>query len=75
MRVPRLDDSIASQAPSATVAASPAVNSARMIRLRRAVPLLPCMSIAASRLTFTPAWSHTGVNAPVQLVLRSRAGH
>jgi hypothetical protein len=46
-----------------------------MIRLRRAVPLLPCMSIAASRLTFTPAWSHAGVNAPVQLVLRSRAGH
>jgi len=44
--------------PSATVAASPAVNSAWMIRLRRTVPLLPYMSIAASRLTFTPAWSH-----------------
>jgi hypothetical protein len=35
------------------------VNSARMIRLRRAVPLVPCMSIAASRLTFTAACSHT----------------
>jgi len=30
-----------SQVPSATVAASAAVNSARMIRLRRAVPLVP----------------------------------
>ena len=49
-----------SQVPSATVAASAAMNSVRMIRFRRAVPLVPYMSIAASRLTFTSAWSHTG---------------
>jgi hypothetical protein len=56
---------MASQVPSATVAASPAVNSAWMIRLGRTVLLLPYMSIAASRLTFAPAWSHAGVNARV----------
>lgn len=54
-----------SQVPSATVAASAAVNSTTMTRLRRAVPLVPYMSIAASRLTFTPAWFHTGARLRV----------
>jgi len=44
-----------SQAPSATATTSPRVNSARTICLRRAVPRVPYMSTAASRLTSTPA--------------------
>ncbi len=54
-RMPGLGALAASQVPSATMTVSPAVNSARMIRLRRVVPLVPYMSIAASRLTSTSA--------------------
>jgi hypothetical protein len=44
-----------SQMPNATETTTPATNSAKMIRRRRVAPWVPYMSIAASRLTFTPA--------------------